>query len=351
MTTTATQFSFQLEFVNDDNQVIRTQILGTKDFSHAIRHTRFDAFAQGKTETYLPHVDGAIVEPVFPSGIGPSPRASGFEVEVDLPGGAVHRCKFDIKYFAPAANCLRAELLRAEEMTTEQELFYRLNAFFDDQTSQPTTNKLNIALDPPEPITALDGNRCHFGPTHEWDNPEPSDMRVLIDHGVLEEAVEEARATPEQEIAGFMLGRLYRDGLTSKVFVTITGLASAGGTTEASETSVTYTPASFAHVREMIKLRGRDETVVGWYHSHPFKLCAECPLPTPPECIAKVLFYSQDDIHLMSSTFPEPFSLGLLVAVEPRIEQAVGHLPVKLYGWREGAIVERGFEVVGSKAE
>ena len=85
---------------------------------------------------------------------------------------------------------------------------------------------------------------------------------------------------------------------------------------------------------------------MGWYHSPPFKRCAACPLPTPPECIAKVLFYSQDDIHLMETTFEQPFMVGLLAAVEPRIEQAVGHLPVKLYGWDSGEIKQRGFEVV-----
>ena len=45
-------------------------------------------------------------------------------------------------------------------------------------------------------------------------------------------------------------------------------------------------------------------------------LIAECPLPTPPECVAKVLVYSSADIHLMETTFEQPFMVGLLAAVD-----------------------------------
>ena len=47
----------------------------------------------------------------------------------------------------------------------------------------------------------------------------------------------------------------------------------------------------------------------------------------------------------METTFEQPYMVGLLAAVEPRIEEAIGHLPVKLYGWCNGEIKERGFEV------
>ncbi len=208
-------------------------------------------------------------------------------------------------------------------------------------------NKLAISLEAARQNTSIvTRSRRDFGPAEAWDMPNDSDLPVLLEWNVLEEAVEEARADPDREIAGFLLGHVVQDQESNEVFVVVTGLASASGSTEACGTSVTYTPASFALVRDMIKLRAAGESVIGWYHSHPFKLCAECPLPTPPECIAKVLFYSQDDIHLMETTFEQPYMFGLLAAVEPRIEEAIGHLPVKLYGWRDGEIRERGFEVV-----
>jgi hypothetical protein len=65
----------------------------------------------------------------------------------------------------------------------------------------------------------------------------------------------------------------------------------------------------------------------------------------PAECQAKVLFYSTDDEFLMETTFARPFMVGLLCAVEPKLEKTLGHLPVKLFGWKDGRIAPRGFEV------
>ena len=110
--------------------------------------------------------------------------------------------------------------------------------------------------------------------------------------------------------------------------------------------SVTFTHATWARAREVAEWRGEGETFVGWVHSHPFRFCAECPVPAPPDCVRKVLFYSSDDEFLMELTFAQPFMIGLLTAVEPRLEPTLGHLPVRLYGWRNGIIQPRGFEVI-----
>lgn len=342
-----TEFGFHIEYLDETNRVLRDQRLEPADFRHAIRHTWFDAFRRGLVDEYQPLASGARVDPLFPDDHSSSPRAKGLCVTIPLADGREHSCAFGISYFGSSANRLRAELLRTEAMTSAQELYYRLNAFLDEEGPAQPANKLAISLEPAtQSISTAAGCRYDFGPAESWDQPSDSDLPVLVDLGVLQEAVQEARADLEREIAGFLLGRVLRDEQTKEVFVAVTSLATAGGTTQASGTSVTFTPASFAQVRNIIKLRAAGESVIGWYHSHPFKLCAECPLPTPPECIAKVLFYSQDDLHLMETTFEQPFMVGLLAAVEPRIEAAIGHLPVKLYGWRKGEVKERGFEVV-----
>jgi hypothetical protein len=91
------------------------------------------------------------------------------------------------------------------------------------------------------------------------------------------------------------------------------------------------------------------EIICGHYHSHPFRVCSACLLPMPPECISKILFFSQDDVDLMTSTFAQPWMLGLLCAVEPRLDDVLGHLPVRLYGWRRGQLVARGFHVLADE--
>jgi hypothetical protein len=113
---------------------------------------------------------------------------------------------------------------------------------------------------------------------------------------------------------------------------------------------VTFTPECFARAREVLRLRAEPgqppEILVGWFHSHPFRFCAECPLPTPAECIQKVLFFSSDDVQLMESTFNQPFMVGLLAAVEPKLEVALHHPPVRLFGWHHGEVLARGFHVI-----
>ena len=345
------EFAFEIEYIDQNDELLARRRLEPQDFSHAIRYTKFDAFRLGITQQYVPTTTGACVEPVFPDDRGASPRAKGFTVSVPLAsrdpltGSEFHCHEFDIGYFRQSANRLRAQLQREEKLSDDQEVYFRLNALLDDETTEVQQPKLNISLDPPSSLQVAAGCRRDYGQAEAWDDPVYADLPVLIEHGVLEESVFEARDNEQREIAGFLLGHVHHDERNKEAFVAVTGLASSAGTTEADETSVTYTPASFAHVREMIKLRNRGEVVVGWYHSHPFKLCAECPLPTPPECIAKILFYSSDDFHLMETTFEQPYMVGLLAAVESRLEAAVGHLPVKLYGWREGQIKERGFEV------
>jgi proteasome lid subunit RPN8/RPN11 len=338
--------------VDQRDELLRDQRLNPSDFQRAARATQFDAFRRGRVDHFAADADAARIEPVFADGDSATPRTRGFCVVTPLPNGGEHVRDFGMGYFGSLANRVRAEFVRTEVMRKEDELFYRLTAYLDDEPEVMPKRKFPLSLEPVSTNVAVHGGcRRDFGPPDVWDQPDYADIPVLIERGVLEEAVAEAEADAAREIGGFLLGRLLRDEKNHEIFVTVTGLASGCGTTEASETSVTFTPRTFARVRQIIGLRGADESIVGWYHSHPFRFCAECPLPTPPECVAKVLFYSQDDIHLMETTFDQPFMVGLLAAVEPRLETVLGHLPVKLYGWRDGEIKARGFDVVDRPAD
>jgi proteasome lid subunit RPN8/RPN11 len=177
-----------------------------------------------------------------------------------------------------------------------------------------------------------------------WDAPTAEDFPVRIPRHVLEESVAEARRSPGREVGGVLLGHLRRDE-AGELFLEVACMVPAEQT-RATTVSVTFTHETWARVREVATWRGEGELIVGWVHSHPFRLCAECPEPVPPECQTKVLFYSTDDEFLMELTFPRPFMVGLLSAVEPKLEKALGHLPVKLFGWKDGLIVPRGFEVI-----
>ena len=48
----------------------------------------------------------------------------------------------------------------------------------------------------------------------------------------------------------------------------------------------------------------------------------------------------------METAFPQPYMVGLLAAVDSRLQRSLNHLPVRLYGWTHGVIAQRGLEVL-----
>lgn len=343
------KFHYLLELFDEDGSLVEHRPLGLADFQRAIYAVSFDGFCQGIFDHYAPDPNSTRIEPRFPAANGSvSARTAGFRVEAPRPTGGVHALEFDIGYFNARASALRAELMRSRNYPPDKKLIYQLAAYHDGE--QPARKPSCLSLGPMAMhVPIVPGRPSDFGPGEPWDGPNAADLPVLIGRSLLDEAVAEARRAPERETCGFILGNLQRDPDTGKVFLVATCLVSGAGTSEATGTSVSFTPATFARAREMIALRaeaGKTEIIAGWYHSHPFRVCAACPLPMPTECVNKILFYSADDIHLMETTFDQPYMVGLLAGVEPRLEQVLGHLPVRLFGWKGGQIHERGFEVI-----
>jgi proteasome lid subunit RPN8/RPN11 len=337
------EFTYRLEFFKDNGEAVHELVLTLADFTRAVEATFFDGLRRGLYPDYDPPLGRARLEPRFEQANG-SPRATGFTVTVPA-GSAEHRASFDSDFFDRRATRLASDLVREGRVPNGSTVLYQLAAYLDAPRAAPRRG-LRITVDPPSvrvPLRTL--ARRSLGIGEVWDEPQTGDVPVVIPRHVLEEAVEEAGRSPEHEVGGVLLGHLCRDTETQEVFLRIT-CAVPAEQTEATTTSVTFTPETWARVREVIALRGEGEIFAGWVHSHPFRFCAECPLPTPAECLKKVLFYSADDEFLMELSFAQPFMVGLLTAVEPRLEAALGHLPVKLYGWRNGEIYPRGFEVI-----
>ena len=329
---------FVLEMLAPDGRHLHDVALEKADFSRAVEATFFEALRRGDYREYDVPTD-ARVEPVF---TGEGPMAGGFEVV--LPDVRA-RHRFGVGYFKTFARRTGAELILGGKVEQEATVVYRLTAFPEEESAK---RHAGLAIEWEEEQASIpirDGSRRQLGVSEAWDEPRPTDFPVVLPRHVLEESVAEARRAPDREVGGALLGHLRRDGETNELFLEVTALVPCEGT-EATALSVTFTHETWARVREVLAWRGEGEIIAGWMHSHPFRLCAECPRPVPKECQAKVLFYSADDEFLMELTFPRPFMVGLLVAVEPRLEESLGHLPVKLFGWRGASIVSRGFEVI-----
>jgi proteasome lid subunit RPN8/RPN11 len=339
-------YCFRLEFWKNKEGRIHELPLAPGDFSRAVEATFFDGLRKGVFADYDFHAERATLEPRFVKPGGGSPRVESFEVALPTPSGGAHRLAFERDYFHNLVRRVARELIADEKVAEDGVLLYQLAAYLDE--ARPQTRGLSIELESEAPeIPVRSGSRRALGTSEAWDNPRASDFPVLLPRHVIEESVEEARRAPEREVGGVLLGHLRRDAEDGEAYLEVTALVPAEET-EATELSVTFTPATWERAREVIAVRGEGEIFVGWMHSHPFRFCEECPLPVPKECMEKVLFYSADDEFLMELSFARPFMVGLLAAVEPKLEGALGHAPVKLYGWNKGLIEARGFEVIES---
>jgi proteasome lid subunit RPN8/RPN11 len=336
-------YRFALELMLADGSRVHELALDRADFARAVEATFFDALRRGLYADYAPPLGEARLEPVFAQA--GRPDVAGFRVVLPTPDGGEQRRTVGIDFFSGLVLRTGAGLAAAGRLPPAAVLLYRLSAC-SDEAVKPARRGLTIEVESaPAAIPVRAGSRRSFGPAEVWDGARAEDFPVLIPRHVLQEAVDEARRAPDREVGGVLLGHLRRDEETRELFLEVTCLV-PGEQTRATELSVTFTHDTWARVREVQEWRGEGEIFVGWMHSHPIRLCQDCPAPVPAECQAKVLFYSSDDRFLMESSFARPFMVGLLSAVEPRLESALGHLPVKLFGWRGGLIEPRGFEVI-----
>jgi proteasome lid subunit RPN8/RPN11 len=338
------QYRFHLELLDSQGRCVHEVVLAPADFARAVQAACFDGLRQGRLHGYDPPLSAARLEPRFAQASNGSPRTIGFGVVLPAPGGLAHRADFDLSFFRGRVARLRADLVRGQHLSADSELWFRLGAYLDGQ-KESLANPPRLKLEPMSAeVPIREGRIDALGQTEPWDDVSADDLPVFVPRRILQEAVTEACRTPENEIGGVLLGHLRRDPTAGMVFLEITCLVPAEDTT-ATGTSITFTPATWERARQVVTLRGTGENFAGWMHSHPFRLCASCPSPAPPECIAKVLFFSPDDEFVMELSFPQPFMVGLLAAVEPRLTQAIGHLPVRLFGWRKGELCSRGFYV------
>jgi proteasome lid subunit RPN8/RPN11 len=351
MATTSTECSYTmcLEFyAHEGGPRIHEEPLGDADFERARSAASWEGFRNGRSRCSEFDPGGGLfrIEPLFANRNGGSPRALGFTIEIEGGEGARHRTTFAVDHFEGRARRAAGELVRLGKVADGTTLHYALAASPTREDAGAAAPALFTLDGATSALPVRPGLLQSLPSQGAWDSPRPGEFPVLIHRQVITDALAEAAAAPENEAGGFLLGHLRRDSESNEVFLQVTALVPAQYT-EATAASVTFTPESWAHMRSMTELRGEGEILAGWMHSHPFRFCAECPVPAPAECIAKILFFSRDDEFVMNAAFPQPFMVGLVAGVEPRLEAALGHPPVRLFGWERGLIRARGFHVFG----
>ncbi len=128
-------------------------------------------------------------------------------------------------------------------------------------------------------------------------------VAVVVDRDVADALKHRTEFSGDVEEGGFLAGHVYRDADRPGSHLVKITAAIAGERTGASLLHFTFTGESFLRINEQLARRGRDERLVGWYHTHLFPATSEIGL-------------SSVDVELHTTTFRRPWQVAGLVNIE-----------------------------------
>jgi hypothetical protein len=173
---------------------------------------------------------------------------------------------------------------------------------------------------------------------------DPDDFPAFVSQSLLDQVAAQTVAERGCETGGILIGNLHRDSTVPEIFAEVTAQIPAEHT-RGDAVKLTFTAETWAAVDAAVKLRGRAERMLGYWHSHPVRIwCAsrECTLEKQKNCKLAKDFFSADDEALLRAVFPRGHSLALVAN-----DTAFQDLTFSCFGWREGSVQPRGYYLVG----
>jgi hypothetical protein len=178
---------------------------------------------------------------------------------------------------------------------------------------------------------------------------EEGQLPVGIARGVLQEILGVVQGDLSRETGGALVGHLcVSDGvLWARIHHQL-----PAAHTEATGASLKFTARTWSSFTDSLSLRGRDETLLGWHHSHPFQHGGrQDPEVSAARDNAKEaakaspnLFFSRQDLLVHELAFPNPWQVALVV--DPVAE--AGQAAFELFGWTDATVQPTGFTILHS---
>jgi hypothetical protein len=273
----------------------------------------------------------ASIEPQWEATVG-EPHVDA--VRVRFAGGSV---VIPLAYFRTAAQQI-GETLVAEKRLTDGERFNYGVVAFPVQKESPRP-----LFSVEEVDTALSLKPARLPAAVEFGTQSPEDLPVFIPQPVLDEAATLTRQAEANEIGGILIGHVCFDDDRRDLFIEVTALIPARHTLSES-TKLTFTAETWTAVDAAIKLRGREEQMLAWFHSHPSKYwCApNCSTEARMKCPLSRNFFSAEDCLLHRAVFPMAHCCALVAT------NTDAGLNFALFGWRRGLIAQRGFHILNA---
>ena len=331
-------YRFAVALFREDGSSLGT-VPASRDWEPAIEWTRF--YYQRRGDLPLDGRGDASILPVWHRSLG-EPYCRGFRVEISRPGRLPVASDFPKTHFKEFASAAASLAVERQQLAAGDTYLYVLLAY-PESDHKPKLEGLavtNASPAVPAQAASLDSLLQRATPSGELDG---DDMPVFVSRQLLREAGERTRAQEGIETGGILIGKLWRDTASGEIFAEATAQIPAQHTS-GTEVKLTFTPETWADADAALRLRGRGECYLGYWHSHPVRRwCAakSCTAEKQKFCRLAKDFFSADDEAVMRAAFPRAYSIAIVAN-----DTAFTDLTFSMFGNREGLIKPRGFYVL-----
>ena len=144
--------------------------------------------------------------------------------------------------------------------------------------------------------------------------PEDSrDLAICLTRDVYEAICEHLGSDLENELGGFLIGRVHTEADSDRTLAVIDAYTKAQHT-EGSSTRLRFGNDTWLALQEEMESQFADKQLIGWYHSHP----------------RMSVFFSSYDLFIHKNFFRETWQVGLVVEPERRLGG--------FFRWRNGDV-------------
>ena len=277
------------------------------------------------------------------------PYVGALDVVLAVPDAGELSCRLPRHYFKALATEASRPLVEKGLLQSAERLHYLITAF-PAAPPEPPTRKSKARFRVEEisaPVPVRSSSLSEFNarslPAGEQDE---TDIPVFLPEHILAEADQLTLQAGGVETASVLLGHLHRDRAGRDLFLEVTAQIPTRDS-GATATKVSFGPETWNAVHHALALRKGNEQWVGWFHSHPASSwCgSQCSAADRARCPLQRSFFSAADCDVHRTVFSKGFHVALLVT---HTDAGMQHA---LFSWRNGAIVQRGFHILGNEAE
>jgi hypothetical protein len=334
-------YRFAVVLFREDGTSLGT-VTANRDWEPVHEWTRF--YFQRRGELPLDTDGNASVLPLWERTWG-EPYCRGYRIQISQPDRRPLVSDFPITHFREFAGAAASRFVERQELRAGEFYTYMVVAHPAPQEPAPAggLSVTNASPSMPARAAALETYLARAKPSGVMDI---DDMPVFISPQVLEEAAERTHTAEGTETGGVLIGTLGRDAEAGEIFAEVTAQIPVEHASS-NNVKLTFTAQTWAAADAALRLRGRGEIYLGYWHSHPVRTWCkskECTLEKQRTCHLARDFFSADDEAVMRAAFPRAYSIAIVAN-----DTAFTDLTFSMFGNREGLTQPRGFYVLEEK--